>query len=106
MAKYLALANYVGKGIEGLLKEGGTSRKEAAQKAAQSVGGNIDAFYYAFGKHDVVGIGDFPDAASAAAFSLMINASGAVSLTLTPLMTPEDIDAAAKKNLTYRAPGQ
>ena len=106
MAKYLARANYLAKGVEGLLKEGGSRRRDAAQKAAESVGGNIDVFYYAFGADDVIGIGDFPDAASAAAFSLMINASGTVSISLTPLMTPEDIDAASKKNPAYRAPGQ
>ncbi len=106
MAKYLARANYIGEGIEGLLKEGGSSRRDAAAKAATSVGGNLDSFYYAFGEDDVIGIGDFPDAASAAAFSLMINASGAVALTLTPLMTPEDMDEATKKNHAYRAPGQ
>lgn len=106
MAKYLARANYIGEGIEGLLKEGGSSRRDAAAKAAASVGGNLDSFYYAFGEDDVIGIGDFPDGASAAAFSLMINASGAVALTLTPLMTAEDMDAATKKNPAYRAPGQ
>lgn len=105
MAKYLARANYVGKGVEGLLKEGGSSRREAARKAAESVGGSLDSFYYAFGADDVVGIGDFPDQASAAAFSLLINASGAVSLTLTPLITPEDIDEATKKSPAYRPPG-
>jgi hypothetical protein len=36
----------------------------------------------------------------------MINSTGAVNLHLTPLMTPEDIDAAVGKTPAYRAPGQ
>lgn len=39
------------------------------------------------------------------ALLLLINASGKVSVHLTPLMTPEDVDAAAAKAQSYRAPG-
>ena len=39
-----------------------------------------------------------PTTQSATAVSLLINASGAVSLNLTPLMTPEDVDAAAAED--------
>ena len=69
MAKYLVQGNYVGDGVAGLLKEGGSSRREAANKAIESVGGSIDAMYYAFGDVDVYAIVDFPDTASAAASS-------------------------------------
>ena len=61
--------------------------------------------YYAFGEVDVLGVMDIPDQASAAALSLMINSTGAVSVHLIPLMTPEDIDAATTKTPSYRAPG-
>lgn len=106
MAKYLVKGNYVGKGVAGLLKEGGSSRRDAARKAIESVGGSLDSMYYAFGDVDVFAIVDMPDTASAVASSLLINASGAVTVTLTPLMTPEDIDEASKKNPAYRPPGQ
>jgi uncharacterized protein with GYD domain len=105
MGKYLIRANYVGDGVKGLLAEGGSKRDAAARAAIESVGGSIDAMYYAFGETDVFGICDFPDDASAVALSLMINASGRVKLDLTPLMTPEDIDAAAEKSPSYRPPG-
>jgi len=36
----------------------------------------------------------------------MINSTGAVNLHLKPLMSAEDLDAAAKKTPSYRAPGQ
>lgn len=105
MAKYLIRANYVGDGIKGLMSEGGTKRQEAARAAIESVGGSLDAMYYAFGDTDVYGICDFPDEASATALSLMINASGAVTVNLTPLMTPADVDGAVAKTPSYRAPG-
>ncbi len=105
MPKYLARANYVGEGIKGLMAEGGTKRRDTVRASLESVGGTLECFYYAFGDTDVFGIADIPDDASAAAWSLMVNASGAVSLHLVPLMTPEDLDAAAAKSPSYRAPG-
>lgn len=87
------------------MAEGGSKRRDAALAAFESVGGTLDCFYFAFGDTDVYGIVDMPDVASAAAVSLMINSSGAVALTLIPLMTPEDLDAAIAKTPSYRAPG-
>jgi len=106
MTKYLFQGTYVGQGIKGLMREGGSKRREAVIQALESVGGSLECIYYAFGETDVLGVFDIPDDASAAALSLMINSSGAVKLHLTPLLTPEDIDAAASKTPTYRAPGQ
>ena len=105
MGKYLIRANYVGDGVQGLMAEGGTKREAAARAAIESVGGSIDAMYYAFGDVDLYGICEFPDDASATALSLLINASGKVRLNLTPLMTAADLDAAAAKSPTYRPPG-
>jgi uncharacterized protein with GYD domain len=105
MAKFLIRANYVGDGVKGLMTDGGSKRREAARAALESVGGTLDCMYYAFGDTDVYAICDLPDDASATAVSLLINASGAVSLNLTPLMTPEVVDAAAAMTPSYRAPG-
>ncbi len=105
MGKYLLRANYVGEGVAGLLKEGGSARRAAATAAAESVGGSMECMYFAFGDTDTFGICEFPDDASAAAFSLMINASGAVKVTTTPLMTPEDLDQVTQKSPAYRPPG-
>jgi uncharacterized protein with GYD domain len=105
MAKYLVRGNYVGDGVKGLMEEGGTRRMEAARAAIESVGGSLDCMYFAFGDVDIYGICEFPDDASAAAFSLVVNASGAVTGSVTPLMSPEDIDAAASKTPSYRPPG-
>ncbi|WP_353711456.1 GYD domain-containing protein [Arthrobacter sp. K5] len=106
MTKYLFEANYVGEGIKGLMREGGTKRRAALVDALNSVGGSLESFYYAFGDTDVLGVFDIPDQASAAALSLIVNSSGSVNVRLKPLMTPEDIDEAVKKTPSYRAPGQ
>ena len=105
MSKYMFKGSYTADGIKGLMQEGGSKRREAATAAMESVGGSIDCFYYAFGDTDVIGICDFPDDASATAVSLLINSSGAVNLSITPLMTAEDVDAAAAKTPAYRPPG-
>ncbi|MDQ1595073.1 MAG: hypothetical protein QOH40_1629 [Arthrobacter pascens] len=106
MTKYLFEANYVGEGIKGLMREGGTKRRDAVVDALNSVGGSLESFYFAFGDTDVLGVFDIPDQADAAALSLMINSTGNVNVRLKPLMTPEDIDEASKKTPKYRAPGQ
>ena len=105
MGKYLFQGNYVGDGIAGLAREGGSSRRAEAQAVMTSVGGKLDAFYYAFGGTDVYGIADLPDDASAAAVSLMVNSSGAVRLTFIPLLEPEVLDDAVERSPAYRAPG-
>ena len=106
MPKYLVQANYVGEGIKGLLKEGGSSRRAAVEKLFQSGGGKLETFYYAFGETDLYVIADFPDNASAAAVALLVAASGVINLKTTVLMTPEELDNAAKKTPIYRPPGK
>jgi uncharacterized protein with GYD domain len=106
MPKYLIQANYVGEGLKGLLKEGGSSRRAAVEKLFGSVGGKVEAFYYAFGDTDLFVVADVPDNVTAAALSLIVNAAGTATARVTVLLTAEEIDAAAKKTPTYRAPGQ
>jgi len=105
MPKYLFKANYVGEGIKGLLKEGGTSRRSVIEKMTESLGGTLEVFYYAFGETDVFAIGELPDNAAAAAFALTISSSGAATVDTTVLMTPEEVDEVVKKSPTYRPPG-
>lgn len=106
MTKYLFEANYLGDGIKGLLREGGSKRRDALTDALKSVGGSLECFYYAFGETDVLGVFEIPEQSDAAALSLMINSTGSVNVRLKPLLTPEDIDEAAKKTPSYRPPGQ
>jgi uncharacterized protein with GYD domain len=105
MPKYLIEASYVGEGISGLLKEGGTKRRTAVSELFKSMGGTVEAFYFAFGDTDVFIIGDLPGNTSAAALTLRVNASGAATCKTTVLITPEEVDEAAKKTFAYRPPG-
>jgi uncharacterized protein with GYD domain len=66
MPKYLIQASYTVDGIQGLLKDGGSKRKAAAEQAIKGLGGSIEAFYFAFGDADAVVIADAPDNQSAA----------------------------------------
>ena len=106
MAKYFFKGSYTEKGLAGLLKEGGSKRREAIRQAIEAAGGTMEAFYYVFGDYDAFGIADLPDNVSATALSLMINASGAAKATTTVLVTPEEVDEATKKTINYRPPGQ
>jgi uncharacterized protein with GYD domain len=105
MAKYLFHGNYTVDGIRGVRKEGGTGRKQAVSELAKSAGGSLDAFYFAFGDDDFYAIVDMPDNTRAAAVATAVAAAGAVSLKTVVLLSPEEVDAAAKVNVTYRAPG-
>ena len=106
MPKYLLQVSYTAEGAKGLLKDGGTKRRAAAKTLVESLGGKMDCFYFAFGKDDAVVVADFPDGVSAAAASLTIAASGAVKGRVTVLLTPEEIDQAAKKSAKYTPPGK
>ena len=106
MPKYLITGSYSSAGLQGLLKEGGVSRKEAVNQLIQSLGGTMEAFYYVLGSDDTLVIADLPDNTTAAAISLAANGSGAVKLNTTVLLTPEEVDEATKRTIYYRAPGQ
>ena len=105
MAKFLIKATYNPEGARGLLKEGGTGRRDTVKKILEGLGGKLEAFYYAYGDVDAYVIVDVPQATDGLALGLAVNASGAVRLTTTPLITAEELDAAAKKSVAYRAPG-
>ena len=106
MPKYLIQASYTAEGVKGLLKDGGSKRRAVAEEAIKSLGGRLEAFYFAFGETDGVLIAELPDNVSAAAVSMVVNASGAIDTKTTVLLTPEEMDKAAKKTVTYRPPGK
>jgi uncharacterized protein with GYD domain len=106
MPKFLIKGSYNAEGAKALAKEGGSRRREAVEKAIASVGGRLEAFYFAIGESDVYSIVDVPDMVSGAALSLAVNASGTSKVSTIVLMTPEEVDAACKKTVSYRALGQ
>jgi uncharacterized protein with GYD domain len=106
MPKFLIKATYTAEGARGLVKDGGSARRAAVQKLVEAQGGKLEAFYFAYGDDDAIIICDMPDANSGLATSLAVNASGAVRLQTTPLITPEDVDKAAKISVAYTPPGR
>lgn len=106
MPKYLIQASYNAEGTRGLLKDGGSKRKQAAEHLLKSLGGTLEAFYYAFGDTDAYVIVDAPDNVSAAAASTAVCSSGLVTARTTVLITPEEMDAATKKSAEYTPPGK
>jgi uncharacterized protein with GYD domain len=105
MPKYLIEASYTLDGVKGVQSAGGSSRRDAVAKVAESVGGRLESFYFAFGDHDVYTILELPDNESAAAVALTVNGSGGVTIRTMVLLTPEEVDAAANRSVEYRAPG-
>ena len=105
MAKYMFRTNYTQSGLKGLIAEGGSGREAALRQTVESVGGTLEGFYYAFGDCDLYLITDLPDETAATTLSLNIAAAGALTVSVTVLLSPEDLDAAVKQSVQYRPPG-
>jgi uncharacterized protein with GYD domain len=108
MAKYLIEASYSQAGLNALVKDGGSGRKRAVEAATKALGGKLESFYFAFGTSDVYAIVEASDNITAAAFALAVGGTGiAAHLKTIVLLTPEEVDEAAKKSsgAGYRAPG-
>jgi uncharacterized protein with GYD domain len=104
MPKYLAVASYTSEGIKGLTTAGGVSRRTVVDKLLKSLGGHLEAFYFAFGENDAYLIIDVPDNLTAAAISLAVAGAGATRMKTIELLTPEEIDQAMKKHAHYEPP--
>ena len=105
MAKYLITADYTVEGVRGVQQAGGSARRDAVRAALESVGGKLESFHFAFGDHDAYVIVDIPDNVSTAAVALTVGASGGASTRTIVLLTPEEVDAAAKQSVSYTPPG-
>jgi uncharacterized protein with GYD domain len=99
-------ATYSQAGMKGLMQDGGSKRKAAVKQMIEAAGGTLHAFYFAYGDSDVVIIAEYPDNATAASTAMAVSGSGVLSsFRSMVLITPEEMDAAAKKSVTYRPPG-
>jgi uncharacterized protein with GYD domain len=98
-------AHYSAEGAKGVMKEGGSGRRAAVAKMVEGLGGKLESLYFAFGGVDAFLVVDLPDNVTAAAVALAGSQSGAISVKTIVLLTPEDMDNAAKKTVAYRAPG-
>lgn len=105
MAKFLVVASYTAEGIKGVVAKGGSARRDAVTKSITDLGGKVESFYFGFGDGDAYVVVDLPDNMSAAAVGLAVGASGMARTRTVVLLTPEEIDRAAKTQVDYRGPG-
>ena len=105
MSKFLFEASYTTDGIKGVQSAGGSSRRDAVAQVAESVGGKLESFYFAFGEQDAYVVVELPDNESAAAVALTVNAAGGATVKTVVLLTPDEVDDAAKRSVDYKPPG-
>jgi uncharacterized protein with GYD domain len=103
--KFLFEASYTLEGVKGVQSAGGSSRRDAVAQVAESVGGRLESFHFAFGDRDAYVIVDLPDNESATAVALTVNGTGGATVKTVVLLTPEEVDEAAKRSVEYRPPG-
>ena len=106
MPKYLFTGSYTAEGARGVLVEGGSGRRAATEKLIASLGGSLEAYYFAFGSDDFFLIADLPSNAAAAAGALTAGGSGGITTRTIVLLTPEEVDAATRLSPSYRPPGR
>jgi len=105
MSRYLIHGSYTIEGVRGVAREGGSSRRDTVAKSIASVGGKLISFDFALGKDDFYVIAELPNNTAAAAIAIQVGAGGGATSHTVPLLTPEEIDAAIKEHVAYRAPG-
>ena len=105
MPKFLISASYTTEGIQGVQSAGGSARRDLVAKTIEGMGGSLESFYFAFGHTDAFVVVDLPDNESALAVAMAVGGSGSAGATTTVLLTPEQVDAAAKKSVSYTPPG-
>lgn len=105
MPKYLYHGSYTDHGLKGLMKDGGSKRVEVTRKAIESLGGKMEAYYFALGGNDFFIILEAPDNVKAITGSLIANASGTVKVNITALVSPEEVDLAVKQTMDWTPPG-
>jgi uncharacterized protein with GYD domain len=104
--KYLYQVSYTQDGYKGLLKDGGTKRRQTVKALVEGLGGKLEVFEFAFGADDAVLVMDLPDHVTASAIALAVNASGGATGKLTVLVSPEDVDRAQALRVGYTPPGR
>ena len=107
MPLYLGRFNYTTDAVKALINQP-EDRSAAARDLAESLGGKLLGFWYAFGEFDGVFLMEAPDNASALALGMAVGAGGALSaVQTTVLLDMDEAQDAMRKAAaaTYRPPG-
>ena len=105
MARFLLTSTYTVEGLKGLSVDGGTSRAEVVRGLIEDAGGRMESLYFGFGEDDTYVMCELPDHRTAAALAIAIRATGGLDTRITPVLTPEDVDEAARMKVAYQPPG-
>ena len=106
MPLYLGRFSYTTDAMKALVTQP-EDRSAAARELAESLGGKLLGFWYAFGEFDGVFLMEAPDNASAAALAMAVGAGGALSeVETTVLLDMDEAQEAMRKAVaaTYRPP--
>jgi uncharacterized protein with GYD domain len=97
MPLYLSRFSYATEAKKALLSQP-QDRSGAAREMAESLGGKLLGFWYAFGEFDGVFLLEAPDNAAAAAVGMAVGASGALSeIETTVLLDMDEAQDAMRK---------
>jgi uncharacterized protein with GYD domain len=100
------IARYDSAGVKGVVSKGGSARAAVIEKLAADLGGRMESFDFAFGEDDVYTLVELPDNKAAAAVALAVNSTGLAHVRTVVLMSPEEVDAATRQDVSYTPPGQ
>ncbi len=106
MPKYMFACTYTAEGLRGLQKDKASGRRQAISALMESMGGRLDAMYYALGEDDLFVIADLPSQSEAATIGVVVSGTGLIRVRTIALMTVEEADQALSRSVTYRAPGR
>ena len=85
MTFYLMRAQYSRSAIEAMVQHP-QNREEAVRRSCEALGGKLHHFFYCFGEYDVLGLAELPDNKTAAALSMSLEGSGAVTMANTTIL--------------------
>ncbi len=106
MPLYLGRFSYTSESVK-VMVSNPQDRARAAAEAAESLGGKLTGFWFSFGEFDGAFLMEAPDNTTAAALSMLVGGSGALSkLETTVLLTMDEAQEAMRKAAaaSYRSP--
>ncbi|MEU4717299.1 GYD domain-containing protein [Micromonospora purpureochromogenes] len=106
MAWFLLKSTYTVDGLKGLVKDGGTKRAEVVRKMIEDAGGRMESMHFAFAEDDTYVLCELPDQKTVTGLAVAIGATGSLSVRITPVLTPAEVDEVTRMKTTYTPPGQ
>jgi uncharacterized protein with GYD domain len=99
--RFLVIARYQAQGARAVMAGGGSTRRSVFEHAVLDLAGRLETYDFALGDDDVYAIVELPDTAAAAALSLTISGGGVATVRTVVLLSPEDLDRAARLHPQY-----